>query len=148
MVCNINRANGGNMEVQIRDTIITDEYLVMGKTNDILKIAEKVAESPSGLVIIKEKKGHVLGVITFKEIINNLLKKKNLKKVKFTDIIQKNIMKVKDTDNIEKVMKRIRRRKPIATIVVNDKDQLVGYFSESDLSYAKACQKIIDNILK
>ena len=136
------------MEVQVRDTIISDEYLVMNKTNDVLKIAKKVAESPSGLVVIKETKGKVLGVVTFRNIIENLLKTKDISKIKFNNILQKNIMKVKDTDNIEKVIKRIKRRKPVATIVVDEKDQLVGYFSDSDLSYAEACKNIIDQILK
>ncbi len=136
------------MKVQVRDTIITDEYLVMKKTDDIVKIAEKVAESPSGLVIIQESKGTILGVVTYRDIINLLLKKKDIKKIKFNDVIQKNIMKVKETDNIEKVIKRMKRRKPVATIVVNEKDKLVGYFSDSDLSYAEACKKIIDHMLK
>jgi CBS domain-containing protein len=136
------------MEVQVRDTIITDEYLVMKKTDNIVKIAEKVAESPSGLVIIQEGKGKILGVVTFRDIIELLLKNKNINKIKFKDVVQKNIMKVRETDNIEKVIKRIKRRKPVATIVVNEKDKLVGYFSDSDLSYAEACKSIIDNILK
>ncbi len=136
------------MEVQVRDTIITDEYLVLEKTDDIEKLAKKVAESPSGLVIIQEKKDKIIGVITYKEIITTFLTKKNIKKVKLTDILQKNFMTVKDTDNIEKVMKRINRRKPVATIVVNEKNKLVGYFSDSDLSYASACKKVIDHILK
>jgi CBS domain containing-hemolysin-like protein len=136
------------MEVQVRDTIITDEYLKMKKTNDIEKIAQKVAESPSGLVIIEEKKDQILGVITYKEIIGSLLKHKDIRKIKFKEILQKNILKVKDTDNIEKVIKRIKRRNPVATVVINDKDRLVGFFSESDLSYANACKKVIDHILK
>jgi predicted transcriptional regulator len=136
------------MEVQVRDTIITDEYLTMKRTADITKVAKKVSQSPSGLVIIQGKNDKILGVVTFKEIIDTLLKRKDLKKTKLKDILQKNIMTVKDTDNIERVIKRIKRRKPIATIVVNDKNKLVGYFSESDLSYADACRNIIDHIFK
>lgn len=136
------------MEVQVRDTIISDEYLVMKKTNDVLKIAQNVAKSPTGIVIIQENEGKVLGVVTYSEIITNLLKAKDIKKVNVNDILQKNFMKVKDTDSIEKVIKRVKRRKPVATVVVNEKDDLVGYFSSSDLSYAEACKKIIDNILK
>jgi predicted transcriptional regulator len=136
------------MEVQVRDTIITDEYLVMKRTANITKIAKKVSQSPSGLVIIQGKNEKILGVVTYKEIIDTLLAKKDLKKTKLKDILQKNIMTVKDTDNIERVIKRIKRRKPIATIVVNDKNKLVGYFSESDLSYADACRNIIDHIFK
>lgn len=136
------------MKVQIRDTIITDEYSVMAKTDDIMKIAKKVADSPSGVVIVKGKDSKILGVVTYKEIIKSLMKSKKSSKLKLTDVLDKNIMTVNESDNIEKVIKRIKRRKPIATIVVNKNGQLVGYFSNSDVNYAEACQKIVNNILK
>ena len=136
------------MEVQVRDTIITDEYLAINKTDNIVKIAKKLAESPNGLVIIKEGKGKVLGVVTFKEIITSVLNKKELSKLKLKDVIQKNYITVKETDNIDKVIKRIKRRNPVATIVVDERDRLVGYFSNSDLSYADACKQLIDHLLK
>ena len=144
----MNKPSGGIMKVQIRDTIITDEYSVITKTDNILKIAKKIADSPNGLVIVKGKNNKILGVVTFREIINAMLESKDLSKLKFNDVIQKNIMTVTDTDNIEKVIKRIKRRKPIATIVVDKKGSLAGFFSESDLSYANACQQLINNILK
>ena len=136
------------MEVQVRDTIITDEYLTINKTDNIVKIAKKLVESPNGLVIIKQGKGKVLGVVTFKEIITSVLNKKDLSKLKLKDVLQKNYITVKETDNIDKVIKRIKRRNPIATIVVDDRDRLVGYFSNSDLSYADACKQLIDHLLK
>lgn len=141
--------DGGNiMKIQISDTIITDEYSVMAKTEDIKKIAKKVADSPNGIVIVKGRDSKVVGIVRFREIIDLLLSKKDPAKLKFKDVIQKNIMTIKDTDNVERVIKRIRRRKPVATIVVNDKNQLVGYFSDSDMNYAGACLSIMNNILK
>lgn len=136
------------MKVQIRDTIINDEYSVMAKTEDIIKVAKKVADSPSGVVIVKGKDSKILGVVTYKNIINSLLEKKDISKLKFKDIIQKNIMIVNETDSIDKTIKRVNRRKPVATVVVNEKGQLVGYFSKSDISYANACQQIVNNLLK
>ena len=148
------------MKILVRDTIINDEYSVMTKTDDVKKIATKIASSPNGVVIVKGRDSKILGVVTFREIINNTLKKKDLSKLKFNDIIQTNIMMVekpnpkqkmmiiKDTDNIERVIKRMNRRKPVAAVVINEKDQLVGYFSESDKSYAEACQKVVNNILR
>lgn len=135
-------------KIEVRDTIITDEYSVMTKTDDFNKIAKKVFESPTGLVIVKGRDNKILGVVTYKEIIDLYLNKKDLSKVKLKDVIQDNIMKIKDTDNIEKIIKRIKRRKPIATVVENKKGQLVGYFSDSDLNYANACVKIIKTFLK
>ena len=117
--------SGATMEVQIRDTIITDEYSVMAKTDNLKKIAQKVADSPS-----------------------SMLNEKKLSNLKLNDVLQKNFMSVKETDNIEKVIKRSKRRKPVAIVVLNSKSQLVGYFSDSDLSYANACQQIVNNILK
>ncbi|WP_455392055.1 CBS domain-containing protein [[Eubacterium] cellulosolvens] len=136
------------MKIQIKDTIITDEYAVMTKTNDLKKLAKKIADSPNGVVIVKGRDSKILGVVTFKEIINILLSKKNLSKLKFDDVIQKKIMIVNDTDEVDKIIQRINRRKPVATIVVNKHGQLAGYFSASDLGYAKACQTIVNNILK
>jgi CBS domain containing-hemolysin-like protein len=136
------------MKIQVRDTIITDEYSVMVKTNDVKKIADKVAKSPNGVVVVKGKDSKILGVVTFREIINQTLDNKDLKKLKFDDLLQKKIMIIKDTDNVDRVIKRIKRRKPVATVVVNEKEQLVGYFSESDKSYAEACQKLVSSMLK
>ena len=136
------------MKIQIRDTIITDEYSVMTKTDDIKKIASKVAASPNGVVIVKGREGKVLGVVTYREVIDILLRKKDPAKLRFKDVIQENIMTIKDTDNVETVIKRMKRRKPVATIVVNDRDQLVGYFSDSDRNYAQTCLSIMGNILK
>ena len=136
------------MEVQIRDTIITDEYTEMKKTDSFKKIAQEVAKSPSGIVIFTEKKGKVMGVVTYQEIISSLLGKKEISKLKLKDILKTNILEVKETDSIEKVIRRIRRRKPEATVVIDENGKLVGYFSESDLSYAKACQQLIHQILK
>ena len=135
-------------KIQVRDTIITDEYAVMAKTDDFKKIAKKVMESPAGLVIVKGRDSKVLGVVTFREIIDSFLGDNELSKLKLTDVLQKNILTIKDTDNLETVVKRIKRRKPIATVVVNEKEMLVGYFSDGDLSYADACIKIFSNILK
>ena len=41
---------GKFMKIEVRDTIINDEYSVMTKTDDIKKIAKKVSASPSGVV--------------------------------------------------------------------------------------------------
>ena len=136
------------MKIQVKDTIISDEYAIMTMTNDFKKIAKKVADSPSGLVIVKGKDSKIMGVVTYSEIINRLLTEKDVSKIKFGDVIQNKIMIVNDTDELEQVIKRINERKPIATIVVNKKGQLAGLFSRSDLSYAEACQKIVNNILK
>jgi Mg2+/Co2+ transporter CorB len=136
------------MQIQVRDTIIHDEYSVMTKTDDIKKIAKKVANSPNGVVVVKGRDSKVLGVVKFTDVINLLLDKKKLSKLKLKDILQKNIMIIKDTDKIDRVLKRIKRRKPAATVVVNDKEQLVGYFSDSDMSYAQACQKFLNTVLK
>jgi len=136
------------MQIQVRDAIIHDEYSVMTKTDDIKKIAKKVANSPNGVVVVKGRDSKVLGVVKFTDVINLLLDKKNLSKLRLKDILQKNIMIIKDTDKIERVLKRIKRRKPAATVVVNEKEQLVGYFSDSDMSYAQACQKFLNTVLK
>jgi len=136
------------MQIQVRDAIIHDEYSVMTKTDDLKKIAKKVANSPNGVVVVKGRDSKVLGVVKFTDVINLLLDKKNLSKLKLKDILQKNIMIIKDTDKIERVLKRIKRRKPAATVVVNEKEQLVGYFSDSDMSYAQACQKFLNTVLK
>jgi Mg2+/Co2+ transporter CorB len=136
------------MKILVKDTIITDEYSIMTKSDDIKKVAKKVAASPNGVVIVKGRDSKILGVVTFEEIITALLSKKNISKLKLDDIIQTKIMIVNDTDEIDKIIQRINRRKPVATIVVNKKGQLAGYFSQSDLNYANACQKIVNNILK
>jgi predicted transcriptional regulator len=136
------------MKIQIKDTIINDEYAVMTKTNDIKKIAKKVAASPGGVVIVKGKDSKILGVVTYEKVINVLLSKKDVSKVKFNDVIQNKIMIINDTDEIDKVISRVHKRKPVATIVVTKKGRLAGYFSRSDLSYAEACQKVVSNILK
>ena len=136
------------MKILVKDTIITDEYSVMTKTDDVKKIAKKVADSPNGVVIVKGRESKILGVVTYNIIIDLLLSKKDISKLKFDDIIQKKIMIINDTDEIDRVIQRINRRKPVATVVVDKKGQLAGYFSESDLSYAVACQKIVNNILK
>ncbi len=136
------------MEVQVRDTIITDEYSVMTKTDDFKKIAKKVAESPNGVVIVKGRNSKVLGVVTYKEVIDLSLSKKDTSKLKFNDVVQTNIMTIKDTDKVDRVIKRMKRRKPIAAVVVNNKGHLVGYFSKSDMSYAEACQNVVSNMFK
>ena len=136
------------MKIMVKDTIITDEYSVMTKTDDVKKIAKKVADSPNGVVIVKGRESKILGVVTYNVIIDLLLSNKDISKLKFDDIIQKKIMIINDTDEIDRVIQRINRRKPVATVVVDKKGQLAGYFSESDLSYAEACQKIVNNILK
>lgn len=136
------------MKILVKDTIINDEYAVMTKTNDIKKLSKKVASSPSGVVIVKGKDSKILGVVTFSHVIDVLLSNDNLSKIKFEDMIQKKILLINDTDEVEKVISRIKKRKPIATIVVNKRGQLAGYFSNSDLSYAEACHKVVSTILK
>lgn len=136
------------MKIEVRDTIINDEYSVMAKTDDIKKIAKKVSSSPSGVVIVKGRDSKIMGVVTFREVIDVLSSKKDISKLTLNDVLKKNIMTIKETDNVDRVISRVKRRKPDATIVVNDRDQLVGYFSDSDLSYASACQKIMKDMLK
>ena len=131
------------MKIEVRDTIINDEYSVMTKTDDIKKIAKRVSTSPSGVVIVKGRDSEIMGVVTFREIIDVLSSKKDISKLKLKDV-----MTIKETDNVDRVISRVKRRKPDATIVVNERDQLVGYFSDSDMSYASACQKIMKDMLK
>jgi CBS domain-containing protein len=123
----------------ISDMSITDEHFVVDGKAAVSTVASNLAKSPNDAILIKDKKGAVVGVVTIKDIFGAMASGVNIMKVKFEKIMRTNLLTAPSNLPLTKAIDMIAKQGPDA-IIIMDGPQFVGYFSPDD--YRDATRRI------
>ena len=123
----------------ISDMSITDEHFVVDGKAAVSTVASNLAKSPNDAILIKDKKGTVVGVVTIKDIFGAMASGVNIMKVKFEKIMRTNLLTAPSNLPLTKAIDMIAKQGPDA-IIIMDGPQFVGYFSPDD--YRDATRRI------
>jgi CBS domain-containing protein len=123
----------------ISDMSITDEHFVVDGKAVVSTVAANLAKSPNDAILIKDKSGAVVGVVTIKDIFGAMADGVNVMKAKFEKIMRTNLLTAPSNLPLTKAIEMIAKQGPDA-IIIMDGPQFIGYFSPDD--YRDATRRI------
>ncbi|MEW5761203.1 MAG: CBS domain-containing protein [Candidatus Thermoplasmatota archaeon] len=123
-------------KLKVNDFIITDEYDVVSAEEALKEVIKKLLEMKKGVLLVKNEE-KVLGVITERKILRKLLEKEKINLLKASEVMDTKIMFIKYDMELDEAIKEIKRQKPSAVIVNDEKDDFKGYFSPLDFIEAE-----------
>jgi len=111
------------------------------------EIAKLMLENKAGSVIITDKNGKPIGIVTERDIIRKVaLRNKVLKGVAVRDIMSSPVITVKSYDSIETAAKTMAKHKIKRLAILEEDGSLAGVLSISDINRKLA--KILANEYK
>lgn len=122
-----NNINGDKMK--IKDIMTKD--IITGKTNDtVLDISKKMKDNDIGFIPILDKED-VVGVVTDRDIVINVLSNNGKNTDLIKDYMTKNVIDIDINSNFKNTINKMKDYK-IKRIIVSDKGKMVGIISISD----------------
>jgi CBS domain-containing protein len=124
-------------KLKIKDFVISDEYEVVEDKLPVKEAISELLKMNRGVLLIKDKKGEIEGVVTDRKILKKLIESDKPFDLTVRDIMDTHILSVEDTEKLKHAMEEIRTKKPAAVIVKNHKGDFKGYFSPVDFQEAE-----------
>jgi len=127
--------------LKVKDFIVTDEFVLLEKETDLRTAIKELVAMKNGVVLVNEEVGkgkvdRIIGVLTERMVLENLLKVEEPFKVKIGDIMDTDVLEIEEGEDIVKVIRDIRKDRPAAVIVRDVKGDFKGYFSPMDFQEA------------
>src|SRR5574344_1868632 len=122
-----NNLNGDNMK--LKHLITTD--IITSKTNDtVLDISKKMKDNDIGFIPILDKED-VVGVVTDRDIVINVLSNNGKSTDLIKDYMTKNVIDIDVNSDLKTTINKMKDNK-IKRIIVSDKGKMIGIISISD----------------
>ncbi len=131
-------------EPTVADMSITDEHIVVVSKTKVSDICSELAINPEHAVLVKKGRD-ILGVVTAKDIFSRMAEGMNATKIKVDKIMRTNVLAVKGDTPLSKALNVMSETPTDVVIVVDEKDEFMGYFSIRD--YRDATRRLEAHLL-
>lgn len=118
-------------EPTVSDMSIADEHIVVEAKTKVGDICQKLSKNPNNAVLVMGK-GEITGVITARDIFQQLALGKNVGKLKVEKIMRNNIMTFNKDEKLSVALNVMSKERPDAMVVVDSDQSFIGYFSAED----------------
>ncbi len=119
-------------EVKIKD-IMSTPVVTVKEEEDIVKASKLIDKHEVGCVIVIDKKGNPLGLITERDVVKRVTAKNLLpSRVKAEEIMSKPLITVESSIDITEAARKMSSKR-VRRLVVVDKGKLVGIVSTRDI---------------
>lgn len=122
-----------NSQILVKD-IMSSPVVTAFENASIKEIAQKMRAKDVDTVIIVNKSGEPVGIITEGDIVRRLLsKKRNLWFTHAKDIMSSPVITAYEEEDLENIARKMARERIKRICVVNKENRLVGIVTQTDL---------------
>ncbi|MEM3571697.1 MAG: CBS domain-containing protein, partial [Candidatus Bathyarchaeia archaeon] len=127
-------SNENKLDVKAKD-VMTSPVITVKESENIVKVAKLMDKHKIGCVIVIDRKGNPIGIITERDIIERVIAKSLApSKTKASKIMSKPIATVDSSTIITEVAKKMKKMN-IRRLAVMESGKLVGIITSKDIAY-------------
>ena len=137
-LCHLNISKGiqdkaiGKMKIGIKvGDVMTRQLVAVKPSEDVINCAKEMASHDIGLIVV-EKAGKLVGVLTERDVIWALTKKDDLRKVKAGDIMLRKITTIKPSRDIYEALVRMKKQN-VKWLPITVNKKVIGMLTLNDI---------------
>lgn len=136
-----NNINGENMKVS---DAMNKNLIICNYSINVVNICKLMSEYNIGFIPI-EKNKKIIGVVTDRDIVINMISNKISYNCSIEKYINRNVINIESASSIENALNVMKKNK-VKRLIVTDKSKVIGIISLSDIIFVNNEDKIIDTI--